>query len=140
AAARTALGAVAASTLFSIDRDDNGGWGISLVSADGTEDGVDVAPDGASITRGPVVDNDDDTNDTNDRAERLRLLDARVDYVAALRAARGAVAAGTVNSVDLDEDNGATTWDVQVGENTATEQTVVVDAASGDVLRTEQDD
>ncbi|GEP39525.1 hypothetical protein NPS01_31880 [Nocardioides psychrotolerans] len=41
---------------------------------------------------------------------------------------------------DLDYDDGIATWDVQLGEDTASEQTVTIDAVTGEVLRTELDD
>lgn len=138
AAAETALGAASGSTIFSIDRSDDGGWEVSLVAADGSESDVDVSADGSSITRGPVA--DDDGDDGDDAAERDRLLGADIDHATAIEAARSS-ATGTVTGVDLDEDNGTATWDVELDGDTATAQTVVVvDAASGEVLRTETDD
>lgn len=139
AAAATALGAVDGSRILSIDRsDDSSFWDVSVVSADGTENEVDVSADGASITRGPVVDGDDNDDDNDDLAERQRLFSAQVDHEAALSAARGAVPTGAVDSLDLDEDDNTTRWDVQFGEDDG--QSVDVDAASGQVLSTDQDD
>lgn len=135
-AARTALDAVAG-TIFTVDRDDTGGWEVSVVTDDGTDQEVDVAADGTTITRGPVADGDDDGDD---RAERTRLLGADVDWQAAIRAAQESLPGGTVTGVDLDEDNGTATWEVSFDEDTAEETTVDVDASSGDVLRTERDD
>lgn len=145
AAARTALAAVDGSTLFSID-DETSGWEVTVVSADGVENDVTVSLDGSAVTRGPVVDtNDDDDDDRNDEAqdvaERQQLLsDARVDHVAAIEAAQGAVPDGTVTGAELDLERGTATWEVQLDEDTAAEQTVTVDAVTGEVLRTERDD
>ena len=45
-----------------------------------------------------------------------------------------------MTGVDLSEDNGTAIWEVQLDEDTADETTVEVDAQTGEVLRTEQDD
>ncbi|WP_134765270.1 PepSY domain-containing protein [Nocardioides sp. 1609] len=150
AAARTALGALDGAVVFSValDRD---GWDATVVTADGTEHDLTVGPDGSTVTRGPVEDRDDDGDDDgddaggdDDLAERQRLLqDATVDLPAAVQAALGEVPGGTVTSIDLDldDDNGSrATWDVQLDEDTADEQTVTIDAVSGAVLRVERDD
>lgn len=137
AAARTALASVDGAVLFSIDGESSG-WDVTLVSPDGTENDVDVAPDGGSITRGPDADADDDGDDL---AERQQLLtDVALDYAAAIEAAAASVPAGTVTGADLDLDDGVATWDVQFDEDTPDELTVTVDAVSGEVLRTERDD
>ena len=138
AAARTGRGAVDG-TVFTVDRD-NGGWEVTVVAADGTESDLTTSADGASVTRGPVVDRDD-ADDTSDVTERRRLLgDATVTYEDALATARGEVPGVAVDGIDLDLDAGRAVWDVQLGEDTAEEQTVVVDAATGDVVRVERDD
>ena len=136
-AAATGLGAVDGATVFSVDRQDSGDWEVSLVTADGTERDVTVSADGATVTGGPVEDTDDADDAARDRDERLRLLEVPVDVAAAIEAAGGA---GELTGADLDEDNGAATWEVQYGEDTADELTVVVDATTGEVLSTERDD
>ena len=45
-----------------------------------------------------------------------------------------------MTGLDLELSAGTAVWEVQLDEDSAAEQTVVVDAASGDVLRTETDD
>ncbi|WP_156697684.1 PepSY domain-containing protein [Nocardioides sp. Leaf285] len=138
AAAATAVGSVQGSTLFSIDRDDAGGWEITVVDGQGVENDVVVSADGSSVERGPDVDQDD-ADDQDDLAERQQLLnDVQVDYRQAVEAARGEVAGGVVEDVDLDLENGAAEWEVQV-QNGTTEQTVRIDAVSGDVSGTETD-
>lgn len=138
AAAATAVGSVQGSTLFSIDRDDSGGWEITVVDGQGVENDVVVSADGSSVERGPDVDQDD-ADDQDDLAERQQLLnDVQVDYRQAVEAARGEVAGGVVEDVDLDLENGAAEWEVQVQDGT-TEQTVRIDAVSGDVTGTETD-
>lgn len=141
AAAQTALAAVDGSTLFSIDTETSG-WEVTVVSANGVENDVTVSVDGSAVTRGPVVDTDDDRGDeARDLAERQQLLsDARIDHVAAIEAAQGAVPGGTVTGAELDLERGTATWEVQLDEDTAAEQTVTIDALTGEVLRTERDD
>ncbi|GAA1918577.1 hypothetical protein GCM10009737_20050 [Nocardioides lentus] len=138
-AAETALGELSGATLITVDRDDNGDWDVTLLTQDGVENDVDVSADGSTVTRGPVADDNDDDGD--DRAERQRLLDASVDYAAAIETAAGEVTDLDVTGVDLDEDNGTLRWDVDFGDDTDDDQrTVLVDAASGQVIGTEQDD
>lgn len=135
-AAQTALGEIDG-TVFSVDRDDQG-WDVTIVTADGVENDVDLGPDATSVVRGPVADDSND-DDADDVAERELLLGASLDYLAAIEAA-SADFQGTVTGVDLSEDNGVAVWEVQFDEDTADETTVDVDAQSGDVLRTERDD
>jgi uncharacterized membrane protein YkoI len=139
AAATTAAGAVDGGTLFALDLE-AGGWDAEVVDAGATAYDLALAADGSSVTREPVEDRDD-ADDTDDRTEREQLLaDATLDAAGAVAAARGAVPAGTVTGLDLDLSAGTAVWEVQLDEDTATEQTVTVDAVSGEVLRTEQDD
>lgn len=135
-AARTALAEIDG-TVFSVDRDDEG-WDVTIVTADGIENDIDLGPDATTVVRGPVAD-DDDADDADDVAERELLLGASVDYLAAIEAASAEVG-GTVTGVDLSEENGTAVWEVEFDEDTADEMTVDVDAQSGDVLRTERDD
>jgi len=87
-----------------------------------------------------VEETDDGDDSTTDPQERQRLLEVPVDYLAAIDAAAASAAGGELTGVDLDEDNGTATWEVQYGEETPDELTVVVDATTGEVLRTETDD
>lgn len=132
-AARTALDQVDG-TVFSVDVDGQG-WDVTVVTADGVETDVELDPAGTSVVRSV----EDTENDADDAAEREQLLSASVDYLTAIEAASGEVQ-GTVTGVDLSEDNGTAIWAVSFDEDTATEQTVEIDADSGDVLRVEQDD
>jgi uncharacterized membrane protein YkoI len=135
AAATTALGEVPGATVFSVDAEPTG-WEVTLVAADGTESEVAIGPDGA-VARGPVT----DTDEADDLAERRRLLsEATVDHAAAVAAAEVSSPGAVVTGVDLDLDAGRATWDVQFGEDTPEEQTVTVDARTGEVIGTERDD
>jgi uncharacterized membrane protein YkoI len=133
-AAETALGEVDG-TVFSVDGDPQG-WDVTVVTADGIENEVDLDAAATAVTRGPDQESD---NDADDAAETERLLGVSVDYLTAVEAALAEVQ-GAVTGVDLSEDNGTAIWEVQIDEDTPNEVTVEVDAETGDVLRTEQDD
>lgn len=122
-------------TVFSVDGDSRG-WEVTVVTADGIENDVDLSADATTVERGPVEDTD---TDQDDAAETERLLGVSLDHAAAMEAALGEVD-GTVTGVDLSEENGTAVWEVTLGEDTADETTVEVDAESGDVLRTERGD
>lgn len=139
AAAATGLQSVPDSTLVSIDRNLST-WEVHVVTADGTEHEMDVAADGDTVTRGPLVDTDD-ADDTGDLAEQSALVEtANLDYRAAVREALAAVPNGTLSELDLDFDDGVAVWDAQVLEDQMTERTVRIDAVSGDVLSNQYDD
>lgn len=133
-AAQTALAEVEG-TVFSVDRDDRG-WDVTIVTADGVENDLDLGPDATTVVRGPVA---DATNDADDVTERDLLLGASLDHLAAIEAASGDQQ-GAVTGVELSEDSGVAIWEVQFDEDTADATTVEVDAQTGDVLRTERDD
>lgn len=121
-------------TVFSVDGDAQG-WDVTVVTADGVENDVDLSADATSVERGPVEDTD---TDADDAAETERLLGVAVDHSAAMEAALGEVD-GTVTGVELSEEGGTAIWEVTFGEDTPDETTVEVDAETGEVLRTEQD-
>lgn len=121
-------------TVFSVDGDAQG-WDVTVVTADGVENDVDLSADATSVERGPVEDTD---TDADDAAETERLLGVAVDHSAAMEAALGEVD-GTVTGVELSEEGGTAIWEVTLGEDTPDETTVEVDAETGEVLRTEQD-
>ncbi|WP_193604468.1 PepSY domain-containing protein [Nocardioides dongkuii] len=133
AAATTAADAVPGGRLYSLDQVPQR-WEAEVVDRDGRLFDLTVGGDGAAVTVDPVEDRDD----ADDRAERRRLLsEATVDPAGAVEAARTAVPSGAITGLDLDENGGRAVWDVQFDENATTEQTVTVDAASGEVLGTE---
>ncbi|CUR57233.1 conserved exported hypothetical protein [metagenome] len=133
-AAATALDEVDG-TVFSVDGDSRG-WEVTVMTADGVENDVDLSADATTVERGPVEDTD---TDKDDAAETERLLGVSLDHTAAMEAALAEVD-GTVTGVDLSEEDGAAVWEVTLGEDTPDETTVEVDAESGDVLRTERGD
>lgn len=122
-------------TVFSVDGDSRG-WEVTVVTADGVENDLDLSADATTVERGPAEDTD---TDQDDAAETERLLGVSVDHAAAIEAALGEVD-GTVTGVDLSEEDGTAVWEVTLGEDTPDETTVEVDAESGEVLRTERGD
>lgn len=139
AAAGTAAGAVPGGTLLSLDLE-AAGWEAEVADDDAASFDLALSADGADVTREPVEDRDD-ADDTDDLAERRDLVaGATVDPAAAVEAVRSAATTGTIDGLDLDLSAGTVVWEVQLDEDSATEQTVTVDAGTGEILQTEQDD
>lgn len=123
-------------TVVTIDTD-RGGWEVVIAARDGSEVEVGLDAAGTTVTRGPQPEGDEDAED---RAETQQAVQAaRVTWQEALTTARGVVADSPLDSVDLNEDDGRVVWEVQFGDG-PDEQTVVIDAGSGEVLGTERDD
>ena len=138
-AAAAGLAAVEGGTVFAVDSEDAGGWEVSVVDAQGEELDVRVGADGDAVEGDPVPDTDDGDDATRDADERQRLLEVPLDYQAAIDAA--APSGGQdVTGFELDEENGVATWEVTYDEGTRDELTVFVDAESGEISGTEQDD
>ena len=108
-------------------------WDVVVVTDDGSEHEIDLSADAAMVTRHRV---ETAADDPDDAAERRRLLGARVDLVTALETALAEVN-GTVSGVGLSEDDGVVAWEVELDEETPDAATVVIDARTGEVLRTE---
>ncbi|MCR6030630.1 hypothetical protein GGQ22_04135 [Nocardioides sp. zg-579] len=135
-AAATAAGAVPGGRLVSLDQEPRG-WEAEVVDAGGARFDLTVASDGSRVTGDPVKDRED----AEDRQEWKRLLaEATVDPAGAVEAARTTVPDGAVTALDLESGDPTAVWEVEVDGELATEQTVAVDAASGEVLRTEGQD
>lgn len=125
-ALEAALDAKPGSYAVEVDEEDGRAWEIALV-VDGQ--GVAVTVDAAT---GEVT------------GERSTDLDAEQQEAPAVTAADAIDAAlaekpGTLDSLDLDRDNGTIVWDATVIDGTQ-EWDIVIDASSGDILRTELDD
>lgn len=65
---------------------------------------------------------------------------ARLDYAAAVDAARSALPGGEIADLDLEYDDGRVTWEASVYDRGGPELSVIIDAASGEVLFTGYDD
>lgn len=123
-----ALGAVQGDVL-SVDReDDNSRWEVLVRTADGK--GTEVWVD---ATSGEVLEQRSENvpGEARDGAPKFTAKQA-------VEAALGAVGGGTVTDLDIDRERGQVVWDVAV-ENNGVDTDVQVDAASGEILRQEQD-
>lgn len=125
-ALETALDAKPGSYAVEVDEEDGRAWEITLV-ADGK--GVEVTVDNAT---GEV---------TGEQSTDLNAEQREAPSVAAAEAVDAALAEkpGTLDSLDLDRDNGTIVWDATVIDGTR-EWDIVIDASSGDILRANQDD
>jgi len=125
-ALEAALDAKPGSYAVEVDEEDGRAWEITLV-ADGK--GVEVTVDNAT---GEV---------TGEQSTDLDAEQREAPSVAAAEAVDAALAEkpGTLDSLDLDQDNGTIVWDATVIDGTR-EWDIVIDASSGDILRANQDD
>ncbi|MGP5643691.1 PepSY domain-containing protein [Corynebacterium variabile] len=125
-ALEAALDAKPGSYAVEVDEEDGRAWEITLV-ADGK--GVEVTVDNAT---GEV---------TGEQSTDLDAEQREAPSVTAAEAVDAALAEkpGTLDSLDLDQDNGTIVWDATVIDGTR-EWDIVIDASSGDILRANQDD
>lgn len=125
-ALEAALDAKPGSYAVEVDEEDGRAWEITLV-ADGK--GVEVTVDNAT---GEV---------TGEQSTDLDAEQREAPSVTAAEAVGAALAEkpGTLDSLDLDQDNGTIVWDATVIDGTR-EWDIVIDASSGDILRANQDD
>lgn len=126
AAGRTAESSVDGSRVIQIEFDD-GRWEVDVADAEGAEHEVQVSEDGSEITRGP----EKDDTDGDDREENRRLLGAaQVDHEQAVQLAASEVADGRIVELQLDEEQAAAVWDLELEGG----QELRFDASSGDLL------
>lgn len=119
-------------TAHTLDWDDSEHWEIDVIDGD-TEWEFDVSADGSTI-ESTDKDSDDDDDD------RRELERAEVSLIEAAEAALKDTP-GTLDEVELDEDDGMLHWDVTVYvDGTDTEREIRIDALTGDVLHSESDD
>lgn len=128
AAVSTAESAVDGAQAYSIELEDDETWSVDVLAGTSSTE-VDVSADGSEVLRSEA---DDDHEDE----ERRELDAASVTIVEALEAALGAVE-GTIDSADLDEENGTVVWEIEIRTGEGKEVDVVVDAASGEIVRTD---
>lgn len=125
-ALEAALDAKSGAYAVEVDEEDGRAWEITLI-ADGR--GVEVTVDNAT---GEV---------TGERSTDLDAEQREAPSVTAAVAVDVALAEkpGTLDSLDLDRDNGTVVWEATVIDG-AQEWDIVIDASTGDVLRANQDD
>ncbi len=137
-AGRTALAAVPDGTLTSIESERNGSaWEVQVVTADGTEQELELSADGTEVVTGPVTKNED----IADKSKQLdRITSAELRYEEAADKILEAVPDGRITELDLDSENGATVWEADVLASEGIKHSVQIDAASGEVLSNTTDD
>lgn len=137
-AGRTALAAVPDGTLTSIESERNGSaWEVQVVTADGTEQELELSADGTEVVTGPVTKNED----LADKSKQLdRISSAELRYEEAADKILEAVPDGRISELDLDSENGATVWEADVLASEGIKHSVQIDAASGEVLSNTTDD
>lgn len=126
AAADTAL-SQADGRLFAIAQDDGGTWKVTVVESNGTQDEVYVSADGSTSDR---MDRDKGADVAQD------LLDASVDYGAAITIAQDAVPDGSVIAMELADSDGIPTWTVELESPSGSDgRTLEIDATSAAVKK-----
>lgn len=119
----------AGGTAYEIDdQDDDESWEVDVAVDDRSVE-VTVGPDGQ------VVRTEEDDLDEDDRDA---LAAATITIVDAAGTALGEVE-GTLDDIELDEDNGTFAWEVTIDTVDQDDVEVYVDVATGEVLRVERD-
>lgn len=122
-------------TLTSIRTQETGTWRVHVVTADGTEQSMDVSSDGVTILVGPTPKNQSDA----DKAKNHALAQAaKLDYRVAVEKFLAAVPNGSISEMHLAEAGGHTVWDADVWDTYIVEHKVTLNAASGDVIANKQ--
>ena len=110
---------------------------IELVSTDGTEHEVEVDAQTGEVLK---VEADDDENEEEDSQNQDKLAkQAKITEDEAINTALEKVP-GTVNEIELEVENGTVVYEIEVLSTDGTEQEVIVDAQTGEVLKVEADD
>ncbi|HHV22159.1 MAG TPA: PepSY domain-containing protein [Propionibacterium sp.] len=110
------------------DADDDGTWEVSVMVDDRSHD-VTVSEDGMT-----VVEQQDEAADDEDRA---RLDQAGLGLAQAIEAALGEVQ-GTLDDVELGDDDGAPVWEVSINTAENDDVDVLIDVRDGSVLRVDR--
>ncbi|WP_407685322.1 PepSY domain-containing protein [Mycobacterium sp. HUMS_1102779] len=134
-AGAVAVTKVPGGTLTSIRTQETGSWRVHVVTADGTEQSMDVSSDGVTILVGPTPMNRSDA----DKAQNRALVQAAtVNYRTAVEKFLATVPNGSITEMQLAETNGATVWEADVWDTYIVEHKVTLNAASGDVIANKQ--
>lgn len=122
--------AVAGGQAFEIDRKDSGGgWEVKLAVGD-REKEVDVSEDGSEAT--PQA-----GDDQLDQEDRERVAQVQVSLEEAVRTALNEVD-GTLDGAQLDTEDGATVWEVDVDDTEGTSVDVYVNVDNGSVVKVDR--
>ena len=144
-ATKTALEKVPG-TVNEVELEDEDGtivYGIEVVSTDGTQQDVKVDAQTGKIVKVEADDeengeeNDEEENDTQSQAELAK--QAKITEEEATKTALEKVP-GTVNEVELEDENGTIVYGIEVVSTDGTQQDVKVDAQTGKIVKVEADD
>ena len=144
-ATKTALEKVPG-TVNEVELEDKNGtivYGFEVVSTDGTQQDVKVDAQTGKIVKVEVDDeengkeNDEEENDTQTQAELAK--QAKITEEQATKTALEKVP-GTVNEVELEDENGTIVYGIEVVSTDGTQQDVKVDAQTGKIVKVEADD
>lgn len=126
-AATTAQQALPAATVVSIEDEDEDvrGWEVDVVRPNGSTVELVVAPEGGRVTLGPTpVEGDDEV--------AALVGQVRVDVVEALRSGLRTAPDGTIGSIQLEEEDGAPIWQVDLVDAGGVRVDAVTGASSPD--------
>ena len=133
-------------TVNEVELEDEDGtivYGFEIVSTDGTQQDVKVDAQTGKIVKVEADDEengeekDDEENDDQSQAELAK--QAKITEEAATKTALEKVA-GTVNEVELEDENGTIVYGIEVVSTDGTQQDVKVDAQTGKIIKVEADD
>ena len=111
---------------------------IEVLSTDGTEHEVKVDAQTGEVVRVEV--NDEENEEKDDAQNQAELAkQAKITEDEAINAALEKVP-GTVNKVELEDENGTIVYEIEVLSTDGTEQEVKVDAQTSDVIKVEAND
>jgi hypothetical protein len=134
-AGATAVAQVAHSMLNFIETEQSQAWRVRVVVPDGNEQQMDIGSDGMTVLVEPTPRNN---SDAGTAARRARMAGAHLDYRAAVDKILQVVPSGSITYLSLADTSGATAWEADVWDTQLVEHKVVVDAATGAVLRNKQ--
>ena len=121
---------VAGGQVFEIDRKDAGdGWEVKLAVED-REQEVEVSADGQEVTP-------QESDDELDQQDRENIAQVQVPLEDAVRTALEEVE-GTLDSAQLDTEDGTTVWDVDIDDDQGTSVDVYVNVDNGSVLNVDR--
>lgn len=126
-AATTAQEAFPGATVVSVEDEDDSvrGWEVEVVRPNGRTVALTVAPEGGRVTLGPTpTDGDDDVTAV--------VGQVRVGVVQALAAAIQTAPEGTIESVQLEDENGAPVWSADLVDAGGVRVDAVTGASSPD--------
>lgn len=114
------------------DEDDNPYWEVQLVSSDGKwEVKVDAA-------NGEILKDEEESSKKLDKYLD-RLSGAKFDYAEAINKVMDEVGEGDLTELELDDEHGTVVWEADVRIDGGNKREVIVDAATGEILKNEID-